>query len=75
MLSMEQKSLNYMSGREREFALKFSPFIHPGNVFDLVDEFSRAGNHIEANGNPRIILMDLSIRVIRLLMLKPATAE
>ena len=32
--------------------------------------FTLAGNHIEANGNPRIILMDLSIKVIRLLMQK-----
>jgi len=75
MLHMEHESLNYMSGKEREFALKFSPFIHSENVFDLVEEFGLAGNHIEANGNPRIILMDLSIRVIRLLMQKPATAK
>ena len=75
MLHMEHDSLNYMSGKEREFASKFSPFIHHGNVFDLVEEFALAGNHIEANGNPRIILMDLSIRVIRLLMQKPAAAE
>ena len=75
MLHMEQDSLNYMSGRERDFALKFSPFIHSGNVFELVEAFGLAGNHIEANGNPRIILMDLSIRVIKLLMQKPAAAE
>jgi len=70
MLHMDSGSLNYMSGKEKEFALKFSPFIHEGNVFALVEEFGLAGNHIEANGNPRIILMDLSIRVIRLLMKK-----
>jgi len=70
MLHMDQESLNYMSGKEQEFAMKFSPFIHEGNVFSLVDEFGLAGNHIEANGNPRIILMDLSIKVIRLLMQK-----
>jgi DNA polymerase-3 subunit delta' len=68
MLHMDQESLNYMSGQEKTFALKFSPFIHEKNVFSLVEEFGLAGNHIEANGNPRIILMDLSIKVIRLLM-------
>jgi DNA polymerase-3 subunit delta' len=66
MLHMDNSSLNYMSHREKEFAVKFSPFIHQGNVFALVDAFGSAGNHIEANGNPRIILMDLSIHVIRL---------
>ena len=70
VLRLDQGSLNFMSGKEKEFAEKFSPFIHEGNVFALVEEFGLAGNHIEANGNPRIILMDLSIRVIRLLMQK-----
>jgi DNA polymerase-3 subunit delta' len=72
VLQMDQGSLNFMSRQEKEFAEKFSPFIHEGNVFALVEEFGLAGNHIEANGNPRIILMDLSIRVIRLLMQKAA---
>lgn len=72
MLHLENDQLNYMSAREAEFSKKFNPFIHEGNVHDLAEEFTLAGNHIEANGNPRIILMDLSIRVIRLLMKKAA---
>jgi DNA polymerase-3 subunit delta' len=71
MLYMKQGELNYMSAREAEFSGKFSPFIHEGNVFDLAEQFTLAGNHIEANGNPRIIFMDLAITVIRLLMQKP----
>jgi DNA polymerase-3 subunit delta' len=74
MLHMENEVLNYMSSREAGFSERFSPFIHEGNVYNLVESFSEAGNHIEANGNPRIILMDLSIRVIRLLM-QQAPAE
>lgn len=70
MLSLEQEDLNFMSGKEDEFSRKFSPFIHDGNIHTLVEAFSLAGNHIEANGNPRVILMDLSIQVIRLLMQK-----
>jgi DNA polymerase-3 subunit delta' len=59
-----------MSRKEAGFSGKFSPFIHAGNVHELAEAFSLAGNHIEANGNPRIIFMDLSIKVIRLLMQK-----
>jgi len=70
MLHMESEALNYMSRKEQEFSVKFSPFIHRGNIQELVESFNLAGNHIEANGNPRIILMDLSIRIIRLLMVK-----
>ncbi len=70
MLHMKHDELNYMSEKERGFSEKFSPFIHDGNIHKLADSFSLAGNHIEANGNPRIILMDLSIKIIRLLMQK-----
>ena len=74
ILHLEHDSLNYMSAKESEFSSKFSPFIHEGNVHALAEDFTLAGNHIEANGNPRIILMDLSIGVIRRLMQKsPAT--
>ena len=74
MLHMEQGDLSYMSAREAEFSSRFSPFIHHGNIHALVESFSEAGNHIEANGNPRIVFMDLSIRVIRLLMQKATQA-
>lgn len=70
ILGFKQEGLTYLSAKESEFSEKFSPFIHEGNVYALAEAFTEAGNHIEANGNPRIILMDLSIRIIRLLMLK-----
>jgi DNA polymerase III subunit delta' len=75
ILHLKNDRLNYMSSREAEFSNRFSPFIHDGNIHDLAEAFTTAGNHIEANGNPRIILMDLSIRVIRLLMQKATVAE
>jgi len=74
ILHMEHENLNYMSAKELDFSRKFSPFIHEGNVHALADAFTLAGNHIEANGNPRIILMDLSIGVIKLLMQKAPVA-
>jgi DNA polymerase-3 subunit delta' len=70
MLHMAHEELSFMSSREEEFSTRFSPFINDQNIFPLVDAFNLACNHIEANGNPRIIFMDLSISVIRLLMRK-----
>ena len=74
MLHMKHERLNYMSVKESEFSRRFSPFIHDGNVHALAEAFTLAGNHIEANGNPRIILMDMSIGVIKLLMQKAPAA-
>ena len=70
MLHLENSQLNYMSRKEAEFSSKFSPFIHEGNIHALAEGFTLAGNHIEANGNPRIVLMDMAIGIIKLLMQK-----
>jgi DNA polymerase-3 subunit delta' len=72
ILRLEQEELNYLSGKERAFTEKFSPFIHQGNIHDIAEGFTLAANHIEANGNPRIVMMDLAIGMIKLLMIKPA---
>ena len=75
MLHLENKQLNYMSRKEAEFSSKFSPFIHEGNIHELAEGFTMAGNHIEANGNPRIIMMDMAIGIIKLLMQKASATK
>ncbi len=75
ILHLNNETLNYMSAKELAFSTRFSPFIHNGNVHALVEAFNLAGNHIEANGNPRIVLMDLSIGTIKLLMQKAPSAD
>ncbi|MBN1131540.1 MAG: DNA polymerase III subunit delta [Bacteroidales bacterium] len=67
MLNIDREELTYLSRQENEFSKRFSSYIHRGNVFDLADQISLAFQHIEANGNPKIIFMDLAIQVILLL--------
>jgi DNA polymerase-3 subunit delta' len=72
--------LNYNSGSivflETETAgfdlKKFAPFVHSGNVLEISNEISSAIYHIERNGNAKIILLDLSIKLTRLLHTKEA---
>ncbi|TYP99955.1 DNA polymerase-3 subunit delta' [Tenacibaculum adriaticum] len=49
---------------------KFAPFIHSGNILTIEKELSEAQYHIERNGNAKIILLDLSIKLTRLLHTK-----
>ncbi|NAS31608.1 DNA polymerase III subunit delta' [Flavobacteriaceae bacterium R38] len=51
---------------------KFAPFVHGGNIMDISNELQDAIYHIERNGNAKIILTDLSIKLTRLLHKKPA---
>ena len=49
---------------------KFAPFVHSSNILDIEKEISDAMYHIERNGNPKIILLDLSIKLTRFLHIK-----
>ncbi|WP_445748094.1 DNA polymerase III subunit [Polaribacter sp.] len=46
---------------------KFAPFVHSNNILDIEKEISDAIYHIERNGNAKIILLDLSIKLTRFL--------
>lgn len=57
--------LNYMTEREKNFSLKFSPYVHEGNVISLTNEFEKAYHDISRNGNAKIIFTDLCIKVMQ----------
>lgn len=45
----------------------FAPFVNGNNIHDIFQELSDAIYHIERNGNAKIILTDLSIKLTRLI--------
>jgi len=55
---------------ELKFVNNFAPFINPANCMQFSEEFEKSIFHIERNGNPSIIFMDLSLKVIQLLRIK-----
>jgi DNA polymerase-3 subunit delta' len=69
MLSLDQlkNSLVYLTGEEANFSGKFHPFITKDNIFPLSEEFNLVYSHIEANGNAKIIFLDLALKVTRLI--------
>lgn len=63
--------LNAMSDHEEAFSKRFSPFIHSGNVEDIVIQIENASNHIQRNGNSKLILFSFFLYIIPLLHKKP----
>ena len=62
------ESLVFLEPTSTSFDLaKFAPFIHGGNIIEINKEVNDAIYHIERNGNAKIILLDLSIKLTRLL--------
>ncbi|MGB8491764.1 MAG: DNA polymerase III subunit delta [Bacteroidales bacterium] len=69
MLTLGQKKnyLVFLTGSEADFSTKFHPFISAGNISALADEFNLAYAHVEANGNAKIIFLDLALKVTGLI--------
>jgi DNA polymerase-3 subunit delta' len=68
LLNYQTPSLVYMEPQVEKFKLEnFAPFVNGNNINDIFKELSEAMYHIERNGNAKIILTDLSIKLTRLI--------
>jgi len=60
--------LVYLEPKVEGFKLEnFAPFVNGNNINEIFQELSDAIYHIERNGNAKIILTDLSIKLTRLI--------
>lgn len=76
LLNYKADSLVYLEPKTEGFKLEnFAPFIHNGNIIAISEELNTALYHIERNGNAKIVLLDLSIKLTRLLHTKEVTLE
>ncbi len=68
LLNYQTTSLVYIEPKIAGFKLEnFAPFVNGNNIQDIFKELSDAMYHIERNGNAKIILTDLSIKLTRLI--------
>lgn len=65
--NMGQPELNYQMEDERDFSVKFAPFIHDGNVEAIMNQLDLAERQIEQNGNAKMIFFDLCLQMIVLI--------
>ncbi len=68
LLNYETPSLVFIEPKDEKFKLEnFAPFVNGNNIQDIFKEISDAMYHIERNGNAKIVLTDLSIKLTRLI--------
>jgi len=73
LLNYNADELVYMEIKSKDFRLSnFAPFVNDVNILEINEELQDAIYHIERNGNSKIILTDLSIKLTRLLHKKTA---
>ena len=59
--------LNYMTEQERQFSVKFAPFVNENNIIGLMDTLTDAQRDIEQNVNSKMVFSDLSLKTIMLM--------
>lgn len=68
LFNYQANELVFLETNVPKFELeKFAPFVNNANIFDIYKELEDAIYHIERNGNSKIILTDLSIKLTRLI--------
>ncbi len=71
LLNYKADKLVFLETKSPKFQLKnFAPFVHGGNIMAINKTLNEAIYHIERNGNAKIILLDISIKLTRLLHTK-----
>jgi DNA polymerase-3 subunit delta' len=71
MMNLGNNELVRMSGKEKEFASKFSAFIHHNNAALIAEELNNACLHIEANAYDKIVFLDMAMKLIKLIRQVP----
>jgi DNA polymerase-3 subunit delta' len=67
LMNYKSDQLVFMETKTNFDLSKFAPFVHAGNILDIEKELNDAMYHIERNGNAKIILLDLSMKLTRFL--------
>lgn len=68
LINYESPDLVYFEPKVDKFKLvNFAPFVNGNNIQEIFTELSEAMYHIERNGNAKIVLTDLSIKLTRLI--------
>lgn len=65
--NLQEPRLNYLNRDEASFSANFARFITERNVMKLIDVLNRAKIDIAGNANAKIVMFDMSIKVILLL--------
>ncbi len=67
MFRLKKNQLSYMLNEEKLLAEKVAPYVNLKQISKINSEIELAFRHIERNGQGKIILLDLSFKLIRLI--------
>jgi len=70
VMNIGEDSIQMTGGSEKAFVKKFSPYVNQLNAIDMIQLFDEAEMHIGRNANPKILIMDISLKMMKLVRKK-----
>ncbi len=70
VMNYADSSIQMTGGTEMAFIKKFSPYVNELNAMDMIELFDEAQMHISRNANPKILIMDISLKMMKLVRKK-----
>jgi len=68
LINYQNQDLSYYDFSKNNFDInKFAPFVHSTNIEEIYKKITQSIYHIERNANPKIIFLDLSINLTKLI--------
>lgn len=67
IMNLKNEDIVYLTKEEEAFSAKFHPFINGRNILEIASEFNAASADIERNGNAKIVLFDMSLKIVKLI--------
>ena len=67
VMNCQVPELALLTEKESDFSSRFFPYINESNVYQMVDEINKAQYHIEANGSDKLIFLDMSLKLIKMI--------
>ncbi len=68
LINYQNEDLAFLDFSKNNFDLKkLAPFIHSNNIEDIYEAVTQANYHIERNANPKLIFLNLSIHLTKLI--------
>ena len=70
-----KNDINRSDENEAHFLAKFHPYIHSGNVLSITGLFEKGIFNIERNANQRLVFINISLKMMKLIRLKEISAN
>jgi DNA polymerase-3 subunit delta' len=67
VMNFKRPNLVFLNNEEKEFSEHFSPFINERNIIPFSEELEKAYRDIAQNGNPKLIFLDFSLKIVKLI--------